>query len=148
LETANPLNTSDDVSGTQNPQSSTGTPGASNASDFQEAAGSEALTKTTGDLTVETTGEPAEATAVTAASSNAFLAPWGIGLALIIAIALVLIARIKREEMAQEPAVRAASAKSKTAPSESEKKKPAKKSAKSKPTTKKATRRKSTKKRK
>jgi hypothetical protein len=137
LETSNPLNPGD-VAGTENPQQSVTTPGASDASDFQSTADSEALTQETDSLSVQSTGEPLNSGAqINVASNTAWL--WVLGLVAIVLVSALFIRRLSQEEAATiaattakksntKPAKKSASQRTgSTAKSKTSKKKPARK---------------------
>lgn len=119
METANPLNQTQEVTNTQNPQDVT-SDGASNAADFQSTAPADALNQEAQSLSVQETGEPLSGTAAAEAASNAAWL-WGVGIVLILIVAAVIIYRVLREEAEADEAEMARPAKAASAKSSSKK---------------------------
>ncbi len=118
METANPLNQTQEVTNTQNPQDITD--GASNAADFQSTAPVDALNQEAQNLSVQETGDPITGAAVsTAGDSMPWV--WGAGIVLILVVSIVIIYRVLREESEADELVTARPARASSAKSAAKK---------------------------
>lgn len=132
----NKLNDTQTPSRTDNPQSST-SPSASNGTDFQNTAPSDALNQEAQNLSVETTGDPIVGKKETQADSSSMM--WAFGVLLLVLIgAWIVIRLMQREETIQESAPAKAQTAKKTVTKTTKKPAPKKSAAKNrKKTTKK-----------
>jgi cytochrome c-type biogenesis protein CcmH/NrfF len=80
---------------TSNPQNSTN-PGASDGSDFQDTAPSDALNQQTDNLTVETTGEPIVASPK--AEDTSLSLAWVVFIVVLVAIGIWMLIRLIQEQ--------------------------------------------------
>ena len=90
------------VSNTQNPQGSAPAPGASDASDFQQPAGQDALNTQTDSLSVQETGDPI--TGVQQQAASDFPLGWVIIIGVSVIIAVVVIFKMIKDMIEEDKA--------------------------------------------